>query len=241
MIALVDSGRAEGEVERGIALFDSTWTPVFRKVAPLPYALSDDAAVQRGALLIDELALRVPPGKYHLGVEVRDRSRNLLGAYTREMAVEAYTDDALGLSDIELAGSVTEDASSKTKGGRRVVPMPSRTYLPGQPVTIYYEVYGLTFDELGQTRYQMDYKISPRKGKPLSVTILRAIGRLLGIEQKKVVTISYEQVGATNTEYNYLEIDISGSEAGRYELEVAVTDLNAGTKASKNAVFLIAK
>ena len=238
--ALVDSGRTEGEVERGIALFDSAWTPVFRKVAALPY-LSDATEVQRGALLIDELALRVPPGKYHLGVEVRDRSRNLLGAYTREVAVEAYADDALGLSDIELAGSVTEDASIKTKGGRRVVPMPSKTYLPGQPVTIYYEVYGLTFDELGQTRYQMDYKISPRKGKPLSVTILRAVGRLLGIEQKKVVTISYEQVGATNAEYNYLEIDISGSETGRYELEVAVTDLNAGTKASKNAIFLIAK
>ena len=35
------------------------------------------------------------------------------------------------------------------------------------------------------------------------------------------------------TEYNYLEIDIRGSEAGRYELEVAVTDLNAGTKADQ--------
>lgn len=241
LIALTDSGRTEGEVERGIALFDSTWTPVFRKVAALPYALSDDAEVQRGALLIDELALRVPPGTYHLGVEVRDRSRNLMGAYTREVAVEAYADDALGLSDIELAGSVVEDATLKIKGGRKVIPMPSKTYLPGQPVTIYYEVYGLTFDELGQTRYQMDYKISPRKGKPLSVTILRAVGRLLGIEQKKVVTISYEQVGATDTEYNYLEIDISGSEAGRYELEVTVTDLNARTKARKDVVFLIAR
>ena len=239
LIALIDSGRTEGEVERGIAVFDSTWTPVFRKVAALPYALSDDTEVQRGALLIDELALRVPPGKYHLGVEVRDRSRNLMGAYTREVAVEAYTEDALGLSDIELAGSVTEDATLKIKGGHEVVPMPSKTYLPGQPVTIYYEVYGLTRNEVGQTRYQMDYKISPRKGKPLAVTILRAVGKLLGIEQKKVVTISYEQVGMAKTEYNYLEIDISGSEAGRYELEVAVTDLNAGTKVTKDVIFLI--
>lgn len=241
LIALIDSGRTEGEVERGIALFDSTWTPVFRKVAPLPYALSDGTEVQRGAMLIDELALHVPPGKYHLGVEVRDRSRNLMGAYTREVAVEDYAEDGLGLSDIELAGSVAEDATLTTKGGRKVVPMPSKTYLPGQPVTIYYEVYGLTRNELGQTRYLMDYKISPRKGKPLAVTILRAVGKLLGIEQKKVVTISYEQVGMAQTEYNYLEIDISGSEAGRYALEVTVTDLNAGTRVSKDVIFLIAR
>ena len=122
-----------------------------------------------------------------------------------------------------------------------MVPMPSKTYVPGQPVTIYYEVYGLTFDEFGQTRYQMDYKISPRKGKPLVVTILRAVGTLLGIEEKKEVTISYEQVGTRKTEYNYLEIDVSGSEAGHYEMEVTVTDLNTGMKVNKEVIFFIGK
>ena len=87
----------------------------------------------------------------------------------------------------------------------------------------------------------MDYKISPRKGKPLAVTILRAVGRLLGIEEKKVVTISYEQVGAQKTEYNYLEIDVSGSDAGHYEMEVTVTDLNTEMKVSKEVIFFIGK
>ena len=108
-------------------------------------------------------------------------------------------------------------------------------------MTIYYEVYGLTSDEFGQTRYQMDYKISPRKGKPLIVTILRAVGTLLGIEEKKVVTISYEQVGTRETEYNYLEIDVSGSEAGQYEMEVTVTDLNTGMKVNKEVMFFIGR
>ena len=239
--ALIDSGRTEGHIERGIALFDSTWTPVFRKVAGLPFAVSDDAEVGSGTLLIDELALNVPPGKYFLGVEVHDRTRNMMGAYTREVEVEAYQGGELGLSDIEMAGSVVEDAAAKVKGGHKVVPMPSKTYVPGQPVTIYYEVYGLTFDELGQTRYQMDYKISPRKGKPLIVTILRAVGTLLGIEEEKEVTISYEQVGTRETEYNYLEIDVSGSEAGHYEMEVTVTDLNTGMKVNKEVMFFIGK
>ncbi|MDP6039585.1 MAG: hypothetical protein QGG64_13625, partial [Candidatus Latescibacteria bacterium] len=222
-------------------LFDSTWTPVFRKVAGLPFAVTDNTEVSGGALLIDELALNVPPGKYRLGVEVRDRARNLMGAYTREVEVESYAGDGLGLSDIELAGSVVEDAEVKIKGGRKVVPMPSGTYRPGQPVTIYYEVYGLKSDDFGQTHYQMDYRISPKKGKPIAVTILRAIGELLGIEEKKVVTISYEQKGKEASEYNYLEIDVSGSESGQYELEVIVTDLHSREKVSKKTVFGIAR
>ena len=241
LIALIDSGRSEGQIERGIALFDSAWTPIFRKVARLPFAVSDDTEVSSGALLIDELALNVPPGKYHLGVEVRDRDRNLMGAYTREIEVESYAGDGLRLSDIELAGSVVEDAGLKVKGGYKVLPMPSGTYRPGQPVTIYYEVYGLKQDEFGQTHYQMDYRISRKKGKPIAVTVLRAIGELLGIEVKKVVTISYEQKGQETSEYNYLEIDVTGSESGRYELEVTVTDLQSREKVSKETVFGIAR
>jgi len=56
-----------------------------------------------------------------------------------------------------------------------------------------------------------------------------------------VVTISYEQVGKKEIEYNYLEIDVSGSEEGRYELEVTVTDLNANKKVAKEVIFFISK
>jgi len=239
--SLVDSARMEGVVERGIALFDSTWTPVFRKVAGLPFAVTDLGQAMGGAIIVDELALNIKPGKYHLGVEVRDRDRNLMGAYTRALEVESYAGTGLGLSDIEMAGSVVEDAEAKVKGGYKVVPMPSGTYRPGQPVTIYYEVYGLIKDEFGQTHYEMEYQISPKKGKPIAVTILRAIGELMGIEEKKVVTISYEQKGKEMNEHNYLEIDVTGSESGRYELQVTVTDLKSGEKVSKETLFGIAK
>ena len=241
LMHLVDSVRTAGQVTRGIALFDSSWAPVFRKTALLPFSVTDVRAVGEGALLVDELALNVPPGRYHLGVEVTDDERRLMGAYTREIDVEPYVGDALMLSDIEMAGSVVEDAQVQLKGGRKVVPMPSKTYRPGQPVSIYYEVYGLGKDEFGQTHYEMDYRISPKKGKPIAVTVLRAIGEFLGMEEKKVVTISYAQRGQDKTEYNYLEIDVSGSESGQYELVVTVRDLVGGTSVQKDVVFGIAK
>ncbi len=238
---LVDSSRLEGQVLRGIALFDSVWTPVYRKMVSVPFAVASLGAVSEGTLLIDEVSLHVSPGTYHLGVEVRDPDRNVVGAYMQDVVVTGYHANALQVSDIELVGSVVEDVSFKNKGGRKVVPMPSKTFLPKQPVGIYYEVYGLTQDEFGQTHYQMDYRLEPKKGKPIAVTILRAVGQLLGIDEKKAVTISYEQKGSAETEYNYLEIDVSGSETGRYELEVMVTDLNSGQKTKKQIVFGIGK
>jgi len=238
---LVDSVRLDGQLMRGIALFDSLWTPVFRKMVPLPFAVASLGAVSEGTLLIDEVSLFVSPGTYHLGVEVRDPDRNVIGAYMQDVVVTGYDADTLQVSDIELVGSVVEDASFKSKGGRKVVPMPSKTFLPRQPVGIYYEVYGLTQNEFGQTHYQMDYRLEPKKGKPIAVTILQAVGQFLGMDEKKAVTISYEQKGGAETEYNYLEIDVSGSETGQYALEVMVTDLNSGQKTKKQIVFGIGK
>ncbi len=243
---LPDSERARGRLERGVALFDSLWTPIFRKVEPMPYAVGPKVEREAGTLLIDQAALNLPPGRYRLGVQVRDPEGGLEGAYTRELEVEAYAGPTLMLSDVELAGEVVEDPAVREKGGWRVTPMPSATYRPGQSVMIYYEVYGLTPDASGRTRYRMDYRISPQEGRPVAVRVLRAVGRLLGIEQRidnslqeKVVTISYEQVGEAATEFNYLEIDVSGSKGGRYELGVTVTDLNSRAQAAKKTIFQV--
>ncbi|MBK35932.1 MAG: hypothetical protein CME26_10450 [Gemmatimonadetes bacterium] len=233
---IVTSGRSEGALERGIALFDSTWTPIYRKVVPLPFRVDADTEMEKGTLVIDELALNIPPGQYWLGVQIDDREQGIQGAYTQELIVESYRKAGLNLSDIEMAGRVT-DSDNPLKGGFDVLPLPSRTYRPRQPVTIYYEVYGLEKDEFGQTSYRMDYKIRPQRGKVSAVRVLRALGRLLGMEEKSVFSTSYERTGEEETEFNFLEIDMGKSGKGRFELEVSITDQNNGDTALKKAVF----
>ena len=120
-----------------------------------------------------------------------------------------------------------------------VISLPSRTYKTGQPVVIYYEVYDLKIDDFGQTKYRVDYRITPREGKLSGVQVLRALGRLLGIEEKAVVTISYQRTGTGSDEYNYLEIDPGESKPGRYEIAVAITDLNGEQTAEKMVMFFI--
>ena len=234
----IDDGGQEVVFERGIALFDSSWTPVYRKLEPMPVRV-DEGGVEAGTLAIDELALQVLPGRYYLGLQINHPASGRRGGYTQELVVEDYAVAGLKISDIELAGRVQVDSSATDKGGVEVISLPSRTYKAGQPVVIYYEVYGLKGDDFGNTKYRVDYRITPREGKLSGVQVLRALGRLLGIEEKAVVTISYERTGTVSDEYNYLEIDPGESKPGRYEIAVAITDLNTGQTAEKTVIFFI--
>lgn len=235
----INDGTTEVVFERGIALFDSSWTPVYRRLEPMPVRV-DEGGVEAGTLAIDELALQVLPGRYYLGLQINHPASGRRGGYTQELVVEDYSVAGLKISDIELAGRVEEDSSATDKGGVEVISLPSRTYKVGQPVVIYYEVYGLKGDDFGNTKYRVDYRITPREGKLSGVQVLRALGRLLGIEEKAVVTISYERMGTASDEYNYLEIDPGESKPGRYEIAVAITDLNTGQTAEKTVIFFIA-
>lgn len=234
----IDDGGEEVVFERGIALFDSSWTPVYRRLAPMPVRV-DEGGVEAGTLAIDELALQVLPGRYYLGLQINHPASGRRGGYTQELVVEDYAVAGLKISDIELAGRVQVDSSATDKGGVEVISLPSRTYKAGQPVVIYYEVYDLKIDDFGQTKYRVDYRITPREGKLSGVQVLRALGRLLGIEEKAVVTISYERTGTGSDEYNYLEIDPGESKPGRYEIAVVITDLNGEQTAEKTVIFFI--
>lgn len=234
----IGDGGEEVVFERGIALFDSSWTPIYRKLEPMPVRVDEDG-VEAGTLAIDELALQVLPGRYYLGLQINHPTSGRRGGYTQELVVEDYAVAGLKISDIELAGRVQVDSLAADKGGVAVISLPSRTYKAGQPVVIYYEVYDLKIDDFGQTKYRVDYRITPREGKLSGVQVLRALGRLLGIEEKAVVTISYERTGTGSDEYNYLEIDPGESKPGRYEIAVVITDLNGAQTAEKTVIFFI--
>ena len=238
ILDVVANEQTENTFERGIALFDSLWTPIYRQVTAIAFE-ADALGVEEGTLAIDELALQVPPGRYYLGLQVHHPASNRQGGYTQEIVIEDYGAPNLQVSDIELAGQVKADSTTQNKGGLQVVPLPSGSYKKGQPIVIYYEVYGLLLNAFGQTSYRVDYRITPRKGKLSGVQVLHALGRLLGIEEKSVVTISYEHTGKESDEYNYIQIDPGESKPGRYEIAVTVTDQNAEKVVEKNVMLFI--
>ena len=215
--------------ERGLALFDTTWTPVFQKVEPFS-DISDHTDK-----IVDQLIVNIPPGRYYLGIQVHDTAGNKLGTQRQTIDVESYAGDGLMLSDIELANRIEEQKADSLN----IIPQPSKSFSSEQPVAIYYEIYGLKKDAFGQTRYQMHYRIAPAQGQAPAVRVLQSVGKLLGIVSEKEFTVSYEQVGETESELSYLEIDVTDSEQGLYELEVKILDLNANVQVAKSATFKI--
>ncbi|MCY3872574.1 MAG: GWxTD domain-containing protein, partial [Gemmatimonadetes bacterium] len=217
------------QFERGLALFDTTWTPIFQKVEPLS-DISDQADK-----IVDRLTVNIPPGRYYLGIQVHDTAGNRLGVQKQAIDVESYTGDGLMLSDIELANRIEEQKADSLN----IIPQPSKSFSAGQPVAIYYEIYGLAKDTFGQTRYQMHYRIAPAQGQTPAVRVLQSVGKLLGVLSEKEFTVSYEQVGETESELSYLEIDVTDSAQGMYELEVQISDLNANVQVAKSTTFQI--
>ena len=224
------SGQSETtRFERGLALFDTTWTPVFQKVEPFS-DISDQSDK-----IVDQLIVNIPPGRYYLGMQVHDTAGNKLGAQKQAIEVESYAGDGLMLSDIELANRIEEQEADSLN----IIPQPSKSFSAGQPVVIYYEIYGLKKDAFGQTRYQMHYRIAPKQGQAPAVRVLQSVGKLLGVISEKEFTVSYEQVGETESELSYLQIDVTDSEQGLYELEVKISDLNANAQVAKSTTFQI--
>jgi len=70
----------------------------------------------------------------------------------------------------------------------RVLPLPTRAFLIGQEMGLYFEVYNLMADEFGQTRYRVTIQIAALE----QVEGLRML--LTGQEVNPEVSMSFEQV-----------------------------------------------
>jgi len=142
------------------------------------------------------------------------------------------------LSDVVLASGIVEHAAGN-RNGVRVEPNPWCLFATPDPVVVYYQIYGLVDDDFGQTRYRVDYEITPLDGGALAARVLQGLGRQLGLDQRERTTISYERVGDDRDEFGYIEIDLSGSGGGPYEVSVTITDAVSGESVTKRTAFTL--
>ena len=117
--------------------------------------------------------------------------------------------------------------------------MPTRLYRHGESVYVYYEIYNLSRDEFGMTNYTVEYTV--RSGKPPGSIqrILRAFKG--GGSEEQVSVAAQEQLGVSETEPNYIELDLSAAEPGEVVLTVTVKDLVSGEEVAEEARFELAE
>ena len=226
-------------VDRRVALMSAASDTIYRVTGELFYQRAGDHR-ERKAFVPDVVRLEVPPGEYRMEVRASDRRGGRLGIYRKQVIVEAYGSDSLQVSDLELAWKIerTEKDGIFTKSGLEVIPMPTRMFREGQGVFVFYEIYNLARDAFGQTNYRVEYTVRRRTEAGLG-KIATQFAKTFAAGRREEVAVGYEQVGVDTSEATYVELDLTESDRGRYELLVEVTDLNSERSVERRAMFRI--
>ena len=206
-------------LEAGYALHDTTWQPVKREVETKRVPASSD----RTSALMDLFRLRVPPGLYHVALHGHPEGTDLLGGDTLTYRVPNYAASSFALSDVLLAYHIepSADSSRFNRYGLNISSNPLQRYPRGQPVALYFEIYGLSADGKGQAHYQLDYGLNPEKPG-------RTFLGLFGRGDRPALTLRTERESGETDPVEHAEIDVGNVDPGRYTLTVRVTDLRSG-------------
>jgi GWxTD domain-containing protein len=207
----------------------------------------NDGNRDRGLHAISRVDHSAPPGEYELAIEAARENSNKVGAYQLpQLKLPDYAQtEHLLISDLQLASRIVEAAkgpdSSFIRGNYYIQPQPSATFVPGSSPSLflYFEIYNLTRDAFGQTRYDIAYEVQQRDEKSFAMVPL--LGNLGGTKKAESVGLSFEQGGTDLEEKTYLELPLTHLKPSRYTLQITVSDKNANKTVSKSATFYIPK
>jgi len=227
-------------VQLAVALANEGHTSIYRTTDAFAYRGAQvPSTIEQGSFVPEIIKTQVPPGKYELQVQMKDLISGRTGLYRQELEVRDYQIPELQVSEIQLASNIAEEGAAKfQKEDVWIIPMPTRSYAITQNVYAYFEIYNLTKDTFGQTRYKTEYRIRssvmPAVGLFGAATAgLRTIFRT----RKPQVAITNELTGRDADEREYVEIVLNKVRPGVNALEIVVTDLISGKSVEREVRF----
>lgn len=228
-------------VERTIALINTQTGWIYRNRSPLHFKTTGNVTAVKGAFVPEVIRLDVPPGPYRLETAIRDLLSTGQGRYRQAMEIEAYPKTHLQLSDLELAWEIsqTNQQSKFRKGQLAVIPMPTRTYPRDRHIFVYYEIYNLKQNAVGQTQYRVAYSIRSQKKDVLN-TLISHLVKTVTRDKNEEIAIDFAQSGLRSSEATYVALDLKACGLGHHIVRVAITDLTSGETTQKEAAFVVA-
>jgi len=182
-------------------------------------------------LWLDTQNIEAPNGTHELSLEFETVSGQTVAVQRRKIDIPNYNQPGLMLSDIMLAYSVEEIEDDQplsdleiARNDLSILPAPWSVYSTGQPVYLYFEVYGLTQNTEGNTEYGVEITLDP---KDTNRGVRRVVRRLFRRDQKGV-SVSYEGSGSRSDEFLYQILDTKQQEAGLYQMTLRVRDRVTG-------------
>jgi GWxTD domain-containing protein len=185
------------------------------------------SACDPGARQLAELSQELPAGRYQLVLSVRGaKHRKGLFRATVELP---RPDAALELSDVVLScGDPTMVA--RGPGVRLDANVESRVTGPG-PLAAYFEVYRLAADTDGMAHFEVEYAV-----RRLSEVPMRGVRRPRR-EPALLSSSSRQEAQVAGLRRQFVIVPVLSLTPGRYQLEVRVRDLTAGTQVERTIAF----
>lgn len=186
-------------------------------------------------LWVDTEHMSAPPGTHEVSVEFETAGGGTVAVQRREVDVHDFSGENLAMSDILLSYRIEESFDGRPVSGSDILrkglsiqPAPWTVYGTDQPIYIYFEVYNLTPDSEGVSRYEVEAELTPRQG---GNRVGRAISNLFGGGGQGVSTGVPISVESTE-DGQYLILDAENLESGLYTLKVTVSDQVGGRDVS---------
>ncbi len=188
-----------------------------------------------GGLFIHRYLFEVEPNRYQLSFYTKLDDPEKLGGGNFNIQVPAFGTDELSLSDLELASAIEPAGSSSVFTNRdlRIIPNPAKEFSLSDPVSLYYEVYNLTKNQAAATSFEIESKLTQKKGK-------KFLG-IFGGGKKKSVSIKNFKSGTEVTAFEYENFDVNKLDPGEYTLIVRVQDLNSNQTVEKSIDLKLTK
>ncbi|NOX89176.1 MAG: hypothetical protein GXO77_09120 [Calditrichaeota bacterium] len=219
-------------LETGVAVFDSSWNQLDKKVRDIAVILKDTTNVSHDKYIIP-YEFKSDQNKIYLSTHVRSVKGNQLGGYKFALNYSAFPKKKLSISDLVLAFKVepTTQKSSFAYHDMLIVANPTLRFRRSELVYLYFELYNLKTKK-GQTRYRIEQAVRPVK----TANLFTKFKRLLGIGTKEIL-ITRNQTGASAVASEYSAFDFSALSKGKKELIITVKDENSGQTVSNKVEF----
>ncbi|HEY8468411.1 MAG TPA: hypothetical protein VIL18_02155 [Longimicrobiales bacterium] len=227
--------RPGDELDAGIFVFDALMEPAWRR----PHQVHSTDEPLRLVYRFE-----VPAGRFTYGIEARQPGPDSVPqqfARAREhFAAEPFA-GRLAISDLLLAHEIVplRDPPAR-RGDLAIVARRGTTLAAGEPLVLYFEVYGLTADEDGFGRYRAELAVEDTARHGVFAGVIRGLRGLLGGETPEP-RVRWERTTPLHGDLaiDYLSIQLTGAAPGEYVVRITLTDLATGEQAETIRGFRI--
>ena len=212
------AGGPESRIAVEWAVLDSEYDPVLREAASMAAsACSPDEA--RAASFASNLL----PGRYRVGMHATDEFGRR-GVAMRDVVVQARSRE-LALSDLVVTCSPPE-ISVVPGGGVRLEPETGLVPASADYLNAYFEIYRLTPGPNGEAEFEYHCIV-----RPVERDTRGWISRMIAPRMMpSPIEMSRRETTRGSLRRQFLSVPVGTLPAGRYELEIRVRDVSAGTE-----------